>query len=253
MRIEKAWFQFLNEQIPEWWCPTCNKAVLNLGKMGIQKSESGESAKLRYRDEFDPDWIQYRFVASMVCANSRCQDTVMVVGHGSVEDQHFYDEYGEHQSEYSDVFSPQFFEPHLRPIDIPEETPKVVKTSLEEAFKLIFANRGAAANQMRVAIELLLDSYPEVPKKRFNGTPMTLADRLNALPTTLTKHFNHLSAIRWIGNAGSHEFDAIDIPDLLDALKLIESLLNQLYPTLVEDTEGLAQSIHLAKKPRSQQ
>ena len=252
MRIDKTWFQFFNEQIPEWWCPTCGKGVLNLDNAGLIKHESCESACLHDLEGFDPEWIRYRFSATLVCANTRCQETVMVVGNGSVEEKHFYDEYGEHQSEYPDVFAPQFFEPPLLPIDIPEGTPRNVKASLTEAFKLIFANQGATANQLRVAIELLLDGYPEVPKKHPNGKFMLLGDRLKVLPIALADHFHHLSAIRFIGNAGSHEFDAIGVPDLLDALRLIESLLSRLYPAPAQDIEGLAQSIHSTKKPRSQ-
>jgi hypothetical protein len=252
MRIDKTWFQFVNEQIPEWWCPTCGKGVLSLDKAGLVKHESGESARLHDVEGFGPEWISYRFSAALVCANRRCQEIVMVVGNGSVEEKHYYDEFGEHHSDYPDIFFPQFFEPPLRPIDIPDHTPKDVKISLTEAFKFIFVNQSAATNQLRVAIEVLLDNF-EVKRTNPDGTYRSLGNRLKILPHHLSNIFIHLSAIRWIGNAGSHELEAISITDLLDALKLIESMLNKLYPPIVEDIENLAQSIHLTKKPRSQQ
>lgn len=252
MRIDTTWFQFFNEQIPEWWCPTCGKGALNPDKAGLTKRESCESARLHDLEEFDPAWIRYSFSAVLVCANTRCQETVLVVGNGSVEEKQYRDDDGVHQSEFFDVFTPQFFEPPLLPIDIPADTPKDVKASLTEAFKLIFVNQSAATNQMRVAIEVLLDCF-EVQKTNSEGKYIALGNRLQNLPHHLSTSFNHLSAIRWIGNAGSHELEAISIADLLDALKLTEAMLNKLYPSVAEDIEGLAQSIHLTKKPRSQQ
>ena len=174
-----------------------------------------------------------------------------MVGAGHVEQEPVPDEKGQWELTYRDCFQPSFFEPCLIPISIPENTHADVKSSLDRSFSLIFANRDAAANQLRVALEVLLDEQGIKARDR-NGGLLRLADRINGhlQEDDLLRYKERLSAIRWIGNDGSHGNGAITVRDLLAGLELIESVLIALYPSTRTDLDELARGMIEKKKPK---
>lgn len=173
-----------------------------------------------------------------------------MVGAGHVEQEHVRDEKGQWEPTYWDCFQPTFFEPCLIPISIPENTPADVRTSLDRSFSLIFANRDAAANQLRVALEVLLDEQG-INARGESGKPIWLANRINNhLQGDLLRYKERLSAIRWIGNDGSHGNDAITVSDLLAGFELIESVLAALYPSTTVDHDELARKVIEKKQPK---
>ena len=250
MFINKLWFCFFRDELPEWQCPTCGKASLGLSTEEFHVHDSGETANLRGSEELDPDWVRYRFSAVLRCSNSRCKEVVTMVGTGHVEEEHLPNEKGQWESAYRDCFQPSFFEPCLIPISIPENTSADVRTSLDRSFSLIFANRDAAANQLRVALEVLLDEQG-VKARDKNDELLRLGVRIeNHLQGDLLKYKDRLSAIQWIGNDGSHGNDAITGRDLLAGLELIESVLIALYPSTKSDLDELARKVIEKKKPK---
>lgn len=250
MNINKTWFTFHRDDIPNWQCPTCGSASLNLKPEELRVYDSAETARFRAEDWFDPDFFRYRFSATLHCANLRCKEVVAAVGTGEVETVHTQDEEGRWDSNYRDCFAPRHFEPCLVPISIPENTPKNVTNSLFAAFSIIFTNRDAAANQLRVSIEALLDDLG-VQARDKNGESLKLGVRINDhLKGDLLKYKERLSAIQWIGNDGSHGNGTISIDDLLIGLELIESLLVTLYPSRRTDLDELARKMIGKKNPK---
>lgn len=246
MFIDKSWFYFYRDELPEWQCPTCGKASLGLNPDEFHVHDSRETANLRASDDFEFDWVTYRFSAVLSCSNKRCNEVVTMVGAGHVEQEYVPDE----RRSWESVFQPSFFEPCLIPISIPENTPTDVRTSLNRSFSLIFANHDAAANQLRVALEVLLDELSVKALDR-NGGLLRLADRINDhLQGDLLNYKDRLSAIRWIGNDGSHGNGAITVRDLLAGLELIESVLIALYPSTRPDLDELAKKVIEKKKPK---
>lgn len=251
MFIQKSWFSFYRDESPDWQCPTCGNASLNLVPEEFHCHESSETKKTKDCDEFDADWVRYRFSAVLRCSNIRCNEVVTMIGSGEVETEHFHDQDKQWETNYRDCFKPYFFEPCLKPIAVPKNAPRDVRKSLHQAFALIFSNYGAAANQIRVAVEALLN-FHDVPSIE-NNKRIYLGERIQKhLTPPLQAYKPMLSAVRWIGNAGSHESNSIKIEDLLDGLYLIETVLANLYPDSVKDVEELAASINKNKKPRSQ-
>ena len=117
-------------------------------------------------------------------------------------------------------------------------------------FSLIFASHDAAANQLRVALEVLLDEQ-SVKLRDKNGGLLPLGIRINDhLQGDLLKYKDRLSAIRWIGNDGSHGNDAITVSDLLAGFELIESVLTALYPSTRVDHDELARKVIEKKQPK---
>ena len=250
MFINKSWFYFYRDELPDWQCPTCGKASLGLNSEELHVHYSGETANLRASDDFDADWVKYRFSAVLRCSNRRCNEVVTMVGDGHVEQEHLPNEKGQWESAYRDCLQPSFFEPCLIPISIPENTPADVRTSLDQSFSLIFANRDAAANQLRVALEVLLDEQ-DVKARDTKGELLRLGVRIkDHLQGDLLKYKDRLSAIQWIGNDGSHGNGAITVRDLLAGLELIESVLIALYPSTRPDLDELARGMIEKKKPK---
>lgn len=253
MFINKSWFNFYRDELPDWQCPTCGKASLELNPDEFHVLDSGETANLRASDDFDSDWVRYRFSAVLRCSNRRCNEVVAMLGGGHVEEEYVPNEKRQWESAYRNCFQPSFFEPCLIPISIPENTPEDVRTSLDRSFSLIFANRDAAANQLRVALEVLLDEQ-EVKARDKNDELLRLGVRIeNHLQGDLLKYKDRLSAIQWIGNDGSHGNDAITGRDLLAALELIESVLIALYPSTKPDLDELARKVIQKKKPKKKE
>ncbi len=250
MFINKSWFWFCRDELPEWQCPTCGKASLGLSPEEFHVHYSGETENLSKLDDFDADWVGYRVSAVLRCSNRRCNEVVTMAGAGHVEQEHARDEKGQWELTYRDCFRPSFFEPCLIPISITENIPTDVRTSLDRSFSLIFANRDAAANQLRVALEVLLDEQ-SVKVRDKNDELLRLGVRIrDHLQGDLLKYKDRLSAIQWIGNDGSHGNDAITVSDLLAGFELIESVLTALYPSTGIDHDELARKIIEKKQPK---
>lgn len=252
MHISRKWFTFYRDDVPSWTCPSCNGASLNLQADDLLIYDSGETTNSRRMEWFDADCVRYRFSAILRCTNFRCNDVVTVVGAGEVETDHTLDDEGKWEVNYRDCFTPRFFEPCLIPISIPDGTSADVRQALLAAFSIIFTNRDAAANQLRVSIEVLLDDMG-VKARDKNGEFLKLGVRINdhlREDLRLNKFQDRLSAIQWIGNDGSHGNGAISHADLLAGLEIIESLLVELYPSPGADLDELARQMIDKKKPK---
>lgn len=250
MKIDKSWFSFRRDDHPSWSCPTCGSASLKLKPEDFHMYESAETSHSKSEEWFDADFVLYRFSATLLCTNSRCNEIVVMVGSGKVETVHEQDYDGQWDVTYLDEFTPLFFQPNLIPICVPENTPSSISDALFSAFSIIFANYNAAANQLRASIEVLLDQQG-IKSERDDGGFLALGKRIeNYLTGDLRNYKDRLSAIQWIGNDGSHGNGSISVDDLLDGLQIIESLLMALYPSQSIDYDELAKKIINKKKPQ---
>jgi hypothetical protein len=248
MNIKESWFDFSKSNPPDWECPTCKKGILNFHEKDFIQNESSASIKLREVDVHDSDWIRYSFSAKLTCSNSRCNEVVMVVGEGRVDWVPVINEAGNPDQEYGEFFRPHYFQPNLQPIHIPERCPKYVQIALQEAFKVMFVNFELACNKLRVAVEYIVDGLMDkggkaISRKKVNGKFNPLDDRIKEIYHECDYFQNFLFAIKWMGNAGSHEVDVLDFQDFVGALSLVERILKDMY---LED--GLETFKELASK-----
>ncbi|MGN8002975.1 DUF4145 domain-containing protein [Acidovorax sp. 22279] len=240
---------FSEDRMPDWACPTCEKGVLQIAKDSFKKDE-----RLHSRDHsheaWDPDWIEYVYSCLLQCSNDKCRETVCSAGTGTVDTFQYEDEQGRWAQEYVDVFRPKFFEPHLKLIEIPSKCPKQIVDPLNESFKLYFSAPGAASNSVRVAIEELLT---ELKVKRFDIVKkkrrmISLHQRISLLPAKHVELKEMLTAIKWIGNAGSHGGERITHDDVLDAFELTEHVLGEIYSPKAK-LAALAKKVNKKKGP----
>lgn len=238
---------FSADHLPVWKCPACSVGHLMLDKENLRFDQTAES-KVEQAEHFsDHDWIRYRFGCIFHC--SRCKDTVSCAGTGYVDRFDYYDENHEHQTEFTSIFKPRYFHPALQMMDIPGDCPKEVVGHLQTSFSMFFANPAAALNSARIAIEALMDHFQVSKKWEATGKRMDLHKRIERMPDQHFRVRDHLLAVKWLGNAGSHHGempkrkDVIDVYDVLEfALRTIfdrtEEIIRQKVDRIIRD-EGL--------------
>ncbi|WP_336798308.1 DUF4145 domain-containing protein [Erwinia aphidicola] len=57
-----------------------------------------------------------------------------------------------------------------------------------------------------------------------------LHERIKLMPDEYVMHQAALMAIKWLGNAGSHEADRVTSEDVEKAYKIVEFVLHKIYP-----------------------
>lgn len=236
---------------PDWVCPTCGKGILRIKKDSFLKEELRGSREAHGHEAWEPEWIEYVYTCLLVCSNDKCKEVVASSGTGSVDWDVIEDEHGEFEQVYEDFFLPKHFEPHLNLFHIPGDCPGTVSTPLNESFKLFFSSPGAAANNVRVAIEELLT---ELKIKRFTTTNgkrkfINLHQRIGLLPAKYAPFKDMIFAIKWLGNAGSHGHGEITMDDVMDAYELTEHILEEIYEPRVKKLKAIAKKVNKKKGP----
>lgn len=237
----------LNRKIWQIWktkkpCPTCRIGNLDDRKnAGFLRSETEASKEMNsYGGHYYSDYV---FSIHLICDN--CGETVAVSGFMS-EENYPIDE----ETEIRKSITPVVFYPAPKIIDIPDTCPKDVKKILDETFGLYWLDLGSCANKIRISIEVLLNEL-NVRKMRItkNGeTELTLHSRLEIFRKTNPDVSNHLMAIKWIGNTGSH-FSEITSDDVLDAYEILEFSLEKLYNDREKKLLQLSNEINKNRKP----
>jgi len=233
-----------------WACPTCQSGVLRINGDTFHKYEIHNSRDHSH-DGWDPDWISLTFSCMLTCTNPHCKETVSCAGVGTVDQDYVTDENGEVEPEYRDSFTPRYFEPHLRLIEIPEGCPESVSALLNESFKLFFCSPSAASNNVRMAIEELLT---ELKVRRFNLVAkqrrfISLHQRIELLPSQYAQLKDLILAIKWLGNAGSHANGKISMDDVMDSYDMFEHVLEQIYMPKTKKLRALAKQVNKNKGP----
>jgi len=233
-----------------WPCPTCQSGVLSIKGDYFHQNEIRNSRD-HSNDAWDPDWVSYTFSCMFVCTNPRCKETVSCAGVGTVDQDYVTDEDGRVQPEYRDFFTPRYFEPHLRLIEIPEGCPESVSALLNESFKLFFCSPSAASNNVRMAIEELLT---ELKVRRFNLVEkqrrfISLHKRIELLPPRYAQLKELILAIKWLGNAGSHANGKITMDDVMDSYEMFEHVIEQIYMPKTKKLRALAKRVNKNKGP----
>jgi hypothetical protein len=66
----------------------------------VKVIEPQYSINAHSHEAWDPDWIDYRFVATMKCNNERCGKIVVVGGEARLSEEENYDFDGEYRQKY---------------------------------------------------------------------------------------------------------------------------------------------------------
>jgi hypothetical protein len=232
--------------IPHWPCPTCAKGTLRLDKTDFHEAYDAATQETKDEDFFEAEWTRFVFHGLLRCGN--CPEKVAFCGNGKIEEE--YDVSSDRGWKYFRRFSPKYFSPSFRLIELEnlEVIPENVLISLNNACELYWGDLDACANRIRTTVEYILDDL-----KVSRGNLDSLHSRIKKLDSLKFPEVKTiLEAVKWIGNAGSHELGKLERKSVLDGFRMLEHCLAVLYPKPPVDSApilALAKAINIAKGP----
>lgn len=242
---------FTKDRVPAWACPVCRVGRLVLDPKFLMAKETSESRTNRKHEFWEPEWIRYVFSAIFICNDASCKDPIACSGIGSVDTFEYDDDETGWSQSTEDRFVPRFFDPALRLMDIPSQCPDAAAGHLLDSFALFFANPGAALNSARAAVEAVLT---DLGVKRFvvakgKRKPINLHQRIQLLPAKYKELVDMLLAVKWLGNAGSHDGEKPTIADVRMTYDLLEHVLSEIYEKKTGKLKAVAKKINKKKGP----
>ncbi|WP_246621752.1 DUF4145 domain-containing protein [Rhizobium laguerreae] len=195
-----------------------------------------------------------RFHCFLTCTRTFCGEVVAVGGDFS-ENYHFqYNPQTEEDIEFTDTnFRAYLMHPAPPMVSIPKSLNDRSKKHLRHAFELYWSDWGACANRLRIVTEYLLDQLGivrEGPKGKRKKARLDLADRIELLKIAQPGHDELLTALRLVGNLGSHG-DDVEFNDLIDCFEFLEEAMIELLDGRREKIVARARRIITAKgKPQ---
>lgn len=250
MRIDRESFDdnFTTYDIPDWNCSSCHKGKLLFDKKNITEFETAESKLNQKHEAWEPFWLDKYFHGTLICNNPKCKEIFTIAGQIKIEED--YDSEG--GATYTSCYYPEYFYPTLHLFKIPEDTPSDVEDSIKAAFKVFWVDKSACANSIRTTVEVILNDK-KVPKtelivKKKKRRSLSLHERIELFEKKNKEVANYLMAIKWIGNAGSHEGE-ISNEDILDGFDLLIYSIDKLYTAHDKVIAQMTKQINKRKKP----
>ncbi|ELV7529565.1 DUF4145 domain-containing protein [Edwardsiella ictaluri] len=232
MDRKKLTSYFSRAEETAWECPTCKSGLLKIIDNSFQRKETFKShATHAYHDgQWFPEYVEYVYSCLFQCSKKSCGEIISSSGIGFMDIVEYkIDENNYHDPIYGDYFRPRYFEPALNLISVPDNCPSPVFSSLKESFKLFFTSPNAAANNIRIAVERLLTELG-VPDRTAQGGFIKLHNRIEQIPSDYKIFKDALLAIKWNGNAGSHQGgNQLSVDDVIDIYEIIEDVLKKIY------------------------
>ena len=245
---------FTLENLPTWICPECKKGTLIAEKNAIKIIESENSKKEREHENWEPEWIRGSFGGTFKCNNPKCSEKVLTIGSMNVEAGYEYNpKTDEADPGYYEYLTPTMFAPAIHVFNVHAEVPRNITRAIIESFKVYWADISACANKIRNTLELIMDFYkiPKTHAEQGKRKPYSLHRRIELFKSEKKNESEHLMAIKWIGNSGSHANDELKSDDILDAYEILDHVLTRLFEKDSIRVKKLSSTINRRKKPNS--
>lgn len=228
-------------------CPSCQTGYIRFTKP--DEDEDYSSASLHDHPGFDPDWITGTFVVRGQCENPDCQQAMHGAGDYRVDySRHSIDD--EYQGiDYSAYYTIKSLHPPTLIMPIPKSAPEVVREGVLRASRVLFADPGLAATALRTTVELFLTSQgvsATRPKGGFRPVDERIVEWRDGAPSRLPIA-DLLVAVKWLGNAGTHEDSHLTTTDVLDGARMLDEAFHRLFTG--PDIDTYAQAVNAVKGP----
>lgn len=212
---------------PKYDCPRCERGRLIGGVDNLSINEPAFSKVLGNDPDWEPEWETERFSLTLTCDNQDCGEIALAIGDTNTV-EYFVEE--DQVWGLVSLLRPRGIYPAPKIIQVDDDVPENIKRELNKAFELFWVDFNACANRLRVSIELLLN-HLKVPAtgvdKNGKTRNLDLNGRISLFEQTTPEHAPTLTALRMIGNLGSHGSEVNREP-LLDAFEIYEYSLSEL-------------------------
>ncbi|HGT6217305.1 TPA: DUF4145 domain-containing protein, partial [Escherichia coli] len=222
-----------------WPCPTCHQKTLQIVKNTFVTKDSARTRLNYTEDWFDHEMCESVFICMAECTRPQCQEVVACSGIGG--ESHFWEEdVGDHVESW---YRPMCFSPILHPFLIPERCAEEIRQPLIASFSVYLSQPGSAANLIRITVERMLTAIG-VPELNDNNKRIVLHHRLEKLDGQYASYKDALMAIKFLGNAGSHTYDEVEIGDIEDAFAIMEYVVNDIFSGRRESIDVITKRIN---------
>lgn len=237
---------YARSAIPKFKCPSCADGRLVLDERSLAVRQPAYSVTASKHPDWEPDWDIERFSLRLACDIKECGEIANILGDSTVAE--YYEEEFDTWGLISLLRVRGFF-PAPPIIAIPTEVPDAVSAEINKSFELFWADLSSSANRLRISVELLLDHF-KIPRvgidKNGKSTRLDLNARISLFEKTDPEHAPTLTALRMIGNLGSHG-DEVNRTPLLDAFEIYEYALAELCGQRKARIEQLRQKLISSK------
>jgi hypothetical protein len=180
------------------------------------------------------------FAAILCCTNASCRERIAVSGVWETSE-----DYTEEGDSFSvSEFIPRMFTPPLHIFKIPSKTPKTIHKEVVAAFNVFWCDTASCLNRIRTAVEQFL-THMKVARKTPSGGFVSLDSKITQYKAKEPELGNHMMAVKWLGNAGSHP-SKVSPKDALDGFDLLEHILTAKFSHI----HAVSQTINRTKGPR---
>lgn len=227
-------------------CSLCYKGILKPSKhIEEQSAATKEAHKEMCQNPYAQDLAFY----SLVCNNKDCGESYMVIGNTFIDFVYTENHYSNYpEREEIDVFKPLFFTPPIHLFVIHKSIPKQLREELINSFNLFFADFSAAANKVRIALEILMNDL-KISKTNSKGKDLTLHNRIELFEKSDPTLGEQLLSIKIVGNSGSHQ-SSIERADVVIAYEIIEHVLDELYVRKARMLDAQSKAKKLSSKAK---
>lgn len=227
-------------------CPTCRKGTLRMDAKSFQREEPQHVQNRLHHQNLEHELSSGRFKGFLRCDGQFCREIVVVAGDFRTEYHHDYD----HETDQPITHEMTDYRPHLMSpapeiISYPTKLNKGSIQHLRKAFELFWIDYASCANRLRIVVEYLLDQF-QIERKNDKGEFLNLASRIDKLTKTRPDQADYLNALRWLGNAGSHD-GTVDFNDLLSCFDMLEHAMIELFEEREAKRRAEAKRIIAAK------
>lgn len=236
---------------PRPQCPTCLAGHIRFAPPS--EEESPESARGRGHPAFETYWVRGTFLARGECENPGCKQVFHCTGDFTTSDSILStpgdDGYNDYPQSWSSYYEVKNIHPPLMLMAIPKSAPPPVREGIERAARVLFADPGLATTALRSAVERFLTAS-EVASTTSNGSFRPVHARIDEWRHQAPgrdKIADLLTAVKWLGNAGTHETSDLTISDVLGGAALLDEAFHRLF--LGPDIEAAAQTINDTRGP----
>lgn len=236
-------FELLAGPFIEWptlQCPYCR--VMALEPDNFIYTEDIQSTSERMDVDWDPSRIHGFFHGIIRCPRSQCFRAHAIGGlwrlEWGAEEIHELDL---DESTCQRICEVRFTVPSLPLASLPSRVPSSVVELISVASAVILSDPSSAANRIRSAIEATLDDQGIVAEPNLHG-------RIRKFRSLNPTAADHLLAVKYIGNLGSHEFTSLPLSFVLDGIEIFLFALEVIYG---DHVRRAAQINQLGKELRS--